>query len=95
MPALQTLAAITLVFSGQAVFYVARERRRMWASRPGTWLVVSSVVDVAIIATLAIRGVLMEPLPLAVVATVLAASVALAFVLDNVKVAVFRRLRMT
>lgn len=95
MPALQTLAAVTLVFSGQAVFYVARERRRLWASRPGTWLVVSSVVDVAIISALAIRGVLMEPLPVAVVAAVLAASVALAFVLDNVKLAVFAHLRMT
>ncbi len=38
---LRTLAVVTLVFSGQAVFYVSRERRHLWSSRPGKWLVVS------------------------------------------------------
>jgi len=45
-------------------------------------------------ATLAVRGVLMAPLPLAVVAGIFAAAVVFAFALDEVKVQVFRRLRM-
>jgi len=32
---LRTLTVVTLVFSGQAIFYVARERRHIWSSRPG------------------------------------------------------------
>jgi H+-transporting ATPase len=36
--ALQTLAA-GMVFSGQAVFCVVRDRRRLWSSRSGIWLV--------------------------------------------------------
>ncbi|MEI9981754.1 MAG: HAD-IC family P-type ATPase [Aliidongia sp.] len=37
---LRTLTVVTLVFSGQAVFYVSRERRHIWSSRPGRWLLV-------------------------------------------------------
>jgi H+-transporting ATPase len=92
---LQTLAAVVLVFSGQAVLYVVRERRRLWSSRPGGWLVLASVADVSIIATLATRGVLMSPLPLLWVGVMLGAAVVFAFVLDLVKVAVFGRLMMT
>jgi H+-transporting ATPase len=89
---LRTLTVVTLVFSGQAVFYVARERRHLWSSRPGRWLVVSSVVDLSLISLLAINGILMRPLPIAIVAGLFAASVAFAFVLDAVKGMLFRRL---
>jgi H+-transporting ATPase len=91
---LQTLAAVTLVFSGQAVFYVARERRHLWSSWPSRWLILSSVADVAIISTLATRGILMAPLPGMVVGAVLAGAFAWAFLLDVIKLAVFARLKM-
>jgi H+-transporting ATPase len=89
---LQTLTVITLVFSGQAIFYVSRERQRLWSSMPGKWLLVSSVVDVGLFSLLAVRGILMAPLPLAVVATVFAAACVLALCLDTVKLLLFRRL---
>ncbi|MBL6751817.1 MAG: HAD-IC family P-type ATPase [Nevskia sp.] len=92
--ALRSLAAVTLVFSGQAVLYVVRERRRLWSSRPSGWLMLSSAADVTIIAALATGGVLMAPLPAAVVGGILAAAVVFALVLDAVKAAVFRRLGM-
>ena len=91
---LQTLAAITLVFSGQAVFYVVRERRRLWSSRPSVWVVLSSVADVLIIASLATGGLLMAALPLVVVGSVFGAAVVFAFVLDAVKATVFARFNM-
>jgi H+-transporting ATPase len=91
---LQTLTAVTSVFSGQAVLYVVRERRRLWSSRPSAWLVLSSIADVSIITTLATRGLLMDPLPPALVGAVLAAAIVMAFVLDGVKAAIFRRLNM-
>jgi H+-transporting ATPase len=90
--ALRTVAVVTLVFSGQAVFYVARERQHLWSSRPGRWLVVSSVVDLTIISTLAIGGVLMTAVPFEVVAALLAAAVVLAIVLDTLKQTLFRHL---
>jgi H+-transporting ATPase len=91
---LRTMTVVTLVFSGQAVFYVARERHHLWSSRPGPWLVVSSVVDVSIITLLAVNGVLMRPLPIAIVTGLFAAAFTFAFLLDTVKLALFRRLRI-
>jgi H+-transporting ATPase len=95
VPTLRTLAAITLVFSGQAVFYVARERGRLWSSRPSPWFMLSSAIDISIIATLAIGGLLMAPLPPMAVGAVLAAAIVFALVLDRIKLAVFTRLKMT
>ncbi|MFG1423599.1 HAD-IC family P-type ATPase [Roseixanthobacter liquoris] len=89
---LRTLAVVTLVFSGQAVFYVARERLHLWSSRPGAWLIASSVVDLTLISTLALKGVLMAPLPIALLCAIGLAAIILAFVLDAVKQVLFRRL---
>ncbi len=94
LDALRTLATITLVFSGQAIFYVVRERDRLWASRPSVWFALSSVFDLGIISTLATQGIAMAPLPTTVVAATLLAAAAFALVLDTIKIAVFRRLAM-
>jgi H+-transporting ATPase len=91
---LQTLAAVVLVFSGQSVMYVVREREHLWRSRASNWLIASSVADVMIIASLAVAGIVMTPLPKLVVLCVLVGAVAFAFVLDMVKVGIFVRLRM-
>jgi H+-transporting ATPase len=92
--ALQTLTLVTLVFSGQAIFYVVRERRRMWWSRPSRIVVLSSIADMLIIPTMAVAGLLMAPLPGSVVAAIFVAAIALAFALDVAKVAIFSRLKM-
>lgn len=89
---IRTLAAVTTVFSSQALFYVARERRHLWASRPSAWFIASSVIDASIISTLALRGILMAPLAPVILASVAGAAVVFAFVLDFVKLAAFRRL---
>jgi H+-transporting ATPase len=78
----------------QAVFYVARERQHLWSSWPSKWLIISSAVDLTLISLLAISGVLMRPLAIAIaiVAGLLAAAVIFSFLLDLLKVALFRRL---
>ncbi len=91
---LQTMAVVTLVFSGQAVFYVAREREHIWSSRPGKWLIVCSTVDLALISCLAGMGVLMQPLAVVVIAGLFVAACLFALVLDLVKLALFTRLAM-
>jgi predicted lipid-binding transport protein (Tim44 family) len=89
--ALQTLAMMSLVFGGEAVLYAVRERQHLWKSRPGTWVIVSSIADVLIIAGLAIRGIAMQPLTITVVACTLAGAIVFALLLDLIKVPVFRR----
>ena len=91
---LQTLTVVTLVFSGQAVFYVARERQHLWNSPPGKWLIISSAVDLTLFSLLAVNGVLMRHLAMAIVAGLLAAAVVFCLFLDLLKVALFRRLRI-
>ena len=89
---LRTLTVVSLVFSGQALFYVAREREHMWSSRPGRWLLVGSVVDLGLVSAAALNGILMTALPAEILAEMFGATIVFAFVLDTVKVLVFRRL---
>jgi H+-transporting ATPase len=92
---LRTMAVVTLVFSGQAVFYVAREREHLWSSRPGKWLIVCSALDLTFIGVLAAAGILMVPLPVGIIAGLFAVAVGFAFVLDTVKLVLFRHLAMS
>jgi len=86
--ALQTLAFIALVFGNQAVLYVVRERRRLWSSMPGLWVLASSIADIAIVSALALSGILMAPLPWHIVAAVLGATLGFALLLDQIKLPV-------
>jgi H+-transporting ATPase len=66
----------------------------LWGSRPSSWLLLSSVIDILIIATLATRGILMAPLSAMVIGATLAASVVFMFALDVLKLSLFKRLDM-
>ena len=92
--AIQSFTVVTLVFSGQALFYVARERRHLWSSRPGHWLVVSTLFYLTIIIGFALTGTIMTALQPAVVASVFAAAVVFAFLLDQIKVVLFDHLQV-
>ena len=76
------------------MFYVVRERKRFWSSRPSLIVFVSSVLDILIIGTLAVQGILMAPLSLLIVAAIFAAAVVLAFIMDQVKVWLFGYFKM-
>jgi H+-transporting ATPase len=85
---LQTLAFITLVFGNQAVLYVLRERRHMWSSKPGVWVLASTAVDIAIVSLLALSGTLMEPLAWPVMMAVFTAAIVFGLILDQIKLPV-------
>jgi H+-transporting ATPase len=92
---LRTLAFVVVVFGNQATTYTNRARQRLWSTAPSRWLVLSSVLDVLIAATLANRGLAMAPLPILVIGATLAAAAGFALLADFVKVPVFRRLGIT
>jgi H+-transporting ATPase len=92
LSSLQTLAVLALVFGGEATLYSLRERRHLWSSRPGNWVIAASVADVLILSALAFFGLGMHALPVAVIGGMLIAAVLFAFVLDSIKVPVFRAL---
>jgi H+-transporting ATPase len=91
---LRTLTMVNLVVSGQAIYYVVRERRRIWSSRPSAIVLVCSLADLFIVPTLAFAGALMAPLPLSIILTLFATAVVFAFALDEVKAHVFHALDM-
>ncbi|MGA8672014.1 MAG: HAD-IC family P-type ATPase [Terracidiphilus sp.] len=93
--ALQTLCVVGIVFGSQATTYVIRGRQHLWGLRPSVWLVLSSVADVLIISTLALLGIAMTPLPLAVIASEFAAAIVFGVLLDVIKIPVFARLRIS
>ncbi|MBS0578898.1 MAG: HAD-IC family P-type ATPase [Proteobacteria bacterium] len=91
---LRTLAAVALVCSSQATFYVVRDRQRLWSSRPSSWVLVSSVFDVSIIALFAGNGFLMHRLPWSIIGMVVLAAALFMLLLDAVKSLLFRRLQV-
>jgi H+-transporting ATPase len=92
LPQLQTLIFTMLVFSGQGMIYLVRERLHFWHSRPGGWLLLSSFLDVLIVSFLATAGILMAPIPLILVARTLGAILLYLVALDFLKVQVFKKL---
>ena len=87
----RTLTFIAVVFGSQSMIYAIRERERLWSSRPSVWLLASSAADILIAAALAIMGLAMTPLPPLIVGGTLLAAIALALILDVVKIPVFAR----
>jgi H+-transporting ATPase len=94
METLRTLAFLLIVFGNQATMYVNRSRQSLWSTRPSSWLVLSSLVDLLIASTLANRGIAMAPLPLLVMVGTLLGAAGFALMVDIVKVPVFKRLRI-
>ena len=91
LPQLQTLVFVTLVFTGQGMVYLVRERRHFWNSAPSRWMILSSILDVIVVCLLSTRGILMAPLPDSVVGLVILASVLYLIALDFLKVPILRR----
>jgi H+-transporting ATPase len=94
LPSLQTLAFVLIVFGNQATTYTNRERRHLWSSWPSKWVMISSAADVAAATVLAVAGIAMQSLPVALVAGSLVAAAAFALALDVLKAPVFRRLQI-
>jgi H+-transporting ATPase len=91
---MQTLTFTMLAFAGQGNVYVLRTHGRLWSSRPAPIMVVASLCDVLLVASLAAGGVLMSPLPITVIALLAATTIVFTLAMDSIKLAVFARLRI-
>jgi H+-transporting ATPase len=89
---LRTLAFVAIVFGNQATTYTNRARQRLWSTAPSRWLVLSSAVDLLIASTMASWGLATAPLPAVVIGATLVGAVAFTFLVDFVRVPVFRHL---
>jgi magnesium-transporting ATPase (P-type) len=89
LPQLQTLAFITLVFSGQGTVYLVRERYHFWSSRPSRWMLISSAADIMLVSLLATHGILMAAVSTRLVAGVLLVVLLYLIAVDFAKVRIF------
>lgn len=87
---LQTLVFAMLVFTGQCNVYLVRERTHFWHSRPSLWLMVASGADILVVSVLATSGILMAAIPWTLIVDVLAVVIAYSFVVDRLKIPIFR-----
>ena len=92
---LRTLSFLALVFGGQAATYANRTRQHLWSIRPSGMLLFSSLADLLIASTLAGLGIAMAPLPLPVMAGTFGSAVLFALVVDQLKVPLLARLRLS
>lgn len=87
---LRTLIFLTLVFTGQATIYLVRERKHFWHSMPSAWMITCSLLDVAIVSVMAIKGILMTAININLIFGLIAI-VAVYFVfLDFIKIKIFK-----
>ncbi len=91
---LQTLTFATLILSSQAGVYLLRERGHLWHSRPGRYLVGSSVLGLGVTALLALGGIFMPSISPSILLGVAVVGAAYFFCLDWVKVRLFARLKL-
>jgi H+-transporting ATPase len=87
---LQTLMFLMLVFTGQGVVYLVRERNRFWNSVPSRWLILSSLADLITVSILATQGILMASIPWSLVGSLLGVVSLYLLVIDGAKVNIFR-----
>lgn len=90
LPQLQTLVFVMLVFTGQGTVYLVRERHHFWHSPPSRWLMLSSLLDVAIVSGLATQGILMTAIGPALVWGLLLLVLVFLTAVDFFKIQLFR-----
>jgi H+-transporting ATPase len=93
--ALQTLSAVGIVFGSTATTFVVRGRRSLWGLRPSLMLVLTSIVGVLIIPTMAVLGIAIAPVSIKIIAWEFGAAIIFGLILDVVKIPIFARLRIS
>lgn len=91
---LQTLMFLVLVFTGQGMVYLVRERHQCWRSRPSGWLLASSALDILVVGVLATQGVLMAVVSLDLVLGTLLVILLYLSALDFLKVRIMKWCRL-
>ena len=90
LPRLQTLVFVTMAFTGQATVYLVRDRRHLWDSRPGRWLMLTSIAAIVFVSLMAAFGVLMAPISPILILGLFALVATCTVLLDFPKMQVFR-----
>jgi len=89
-PQVQTLMFVYLMYSAQATIYLTRVRDRLWSFPPSRYVAAATIGNVIVASALAYWGVLMAPVPGALLLAMLVAVIVAAIVLDQIKLWIFQ-----
>lgn len=78
------------MYSAQATIYLTRTPNRFWSLLPSGYVASATIGNVILASVLAAEGFLMAPVPIAFLACTFVAVLAMALVLDQIKLMVFR-----
>jgi H+-transporting ATPase len=91
IPQIQTLMFVYLIYSAQATIYMTRVRDHFWSFAPSRYVVAATIGDVIAVSGLAFWGIMMAAVPAVFLVGTLGAVLAVAFLLDEVKIWFFRK----
>jgi H+-transporting ATPase len=91
---LQTLTFTMLVFAGQGMNFVLRERKWFWSSRPSTVMLSFAAMDIVLISAVAVTGFLTAPIPPRLVLELSGATLLFLLAIDQTKVIILRHIRI-
>jgi len=91
---LQTLTFAALILSSQAGVYLLRERGHLWDTRPGRYVLASSVAGLGVTALLVLVGILMPAIHPSILLGVAGVGAVYFVGVDWVKVRLFARLHL-
>ena len=95
LPQLQTVAFLTLVFTGQATIYIVRCDGWFWTTRPSGYLLAGTVLALVSVSILAAVGEFMVPVAPRFIIELLLVTAAAGTMLDAIKVAISRRMNVS
>jgi H+-transporting ATPase len=87
---IQSVVFAYLMYSAQATIYLTRTPNRFWSLLPSGYVASATIGNVILASVLAAEGFLMAPVPIAFLACTFVAVLAMALVLDQIKIMVFR-----
>jgi H+-transporting ATPase len=87
---IQTLMFVYLMYSAQATIYLTRVRDRLWSFPPSRWVAAATIGNVIGPSVLAYWGILMAPVAAPLLLATLAAVLAMAVLLDQIKIWIFQ-----
>ena len=91
---LQTLIFLLLVFTGQGTIYLVRERKHLWHSWPSKWLLLSSLMNLLIVITMATTGIMMTAISPILIGMLLGIIIIYLLLIDLIKVPMFAYLKI-
>jgi H+-transporting ATPase len=86
----QTLMFVYLIYSAQATIYLTRVRDRVWSLAPSRYVAATTIGNVVVASVLAYWGILMAAVPATILLGTLAAVLAAALLLNEIKMWIFQ-----